>query len=412
MTEFFNVMPPTQALETLFRRWTVAIQSEMVPTAEALGRVTAGPVRSPISLPAFPRSTVDGYAVRAADTVGASEGLPAYLTIVGEVPMGQRATLTIGPGQAAIVHTGGMIPEGADAVVMVERTHRLDERTVEVLRAVAVGENVIQVGEDVQAGEEILPAGHRLRPQDVGGLLGVGITQVAVARRPVVAIIATGDEVVPPDQEPGPGQVRDINSYTAEAMVRRAGGIPRLMGIVPDDFEALLERAQQGLAQADLLVLSAGSSVSVRDMTSEVINRLGAPGVLVHGLSIRPGKPTILALCDGKPVFGLPGNPVSAMVAFELVVTPTLWRLQGTTPPEKRRVRARLMRNLSSVAGREDYIQVRLMEREGQLWADPIFGKSNLIFTLVRADGVVRVPLDATGIPAGEEVEVVLHEGT
>ncbi|RMF30962.1 MAG: molybdopterin molybdenumtransferase MoeA [Chloroflexi bacterium] len=412
MTEFFNVMPPTQALETFFQRWTVAIQSEMVPTAEALGRVTAGPVRSPISLPAFPRSTVDGYAVRAADTVGASEGLPAYLTIVGEVPMGQRATLTVGPGQAAIVHTGGMIPEGADAVVMVERTHRLDERTVEVLRAVAVGENVIQVGEDVQAGEEILPAGHRLRPQDVGGLLGVGITQVAVARRPRVAIIATGDEVVPPDQEPGPGQVRDINSYTAEAMVRRAGGIPRLMGIVPDDFEALLERAQQGLAQADLLVLSAGSSVSVRDMTSEVINRLGAPGVLVHGLSIRPGKPTILALCDGKPVFGLPGNPVSAMVAFELVVTPTLWRLQGTTPPEKRRVKARLMRNLSSVAGREDYVQVRLMEREGQLWADPIFGKSNLIFTLVRADGVVRVPLDATGIPAGEEVEVVLHEGT
>ncbi len=411
MTEFFNVMPPAQALETLFRRWTVAVQSEMVPTAEALGRVTAGPVRSPISLPAFPRSTVDGYAVRAADTVGASEGLPAYLTIVGEVPMGQRATLTVGRGQAAIVHTGGMIPEGADAVVMVERTHRLDERTLEVLRAVAVGENVIQVGEDVQAGEEILPAGHRLRPQDVGGLLGVGITQVAVARRPVVAIIATGDEVVPPDREPGPGQVRDINSYTAEAMVRRAGGIPRLMGIVPDDFEALLERARQGLAQADMLVLSAGSSVSVRDMTSEVINRLGAPGVLVHGLSIRPGKPTILALCDGKPVFGLPGNPVSAMVAFELVVTPALWRLQGTTPPEKRRVKARLLRNLSSVAGREDYVQVRLVEREGELWADPIFGKSNLIFTLVRADGVVRVPLDATGIPAGEEVEVVLHEG-
>ena len=411
MTEFFNVMPPTQALEALFRRWTVAVQSEMVPTAEALGRVTAGPVRSPISLPAFPRSTVDGYAVRAADTVGASEGLPAYLTIVGEVPMGQRATLTVGRGQAAIVHTGGMIPEGADAVVMVERTHRLDERTVEVLRAVAVGENVIQVGEDVQAGEEILPAGHRLRPQDVGGLLGVGITQVTVARRPVVAIIATGDEVVPPDREPGPGQVRDINSYTAEAMVRRAGGIPRLMGIVPDDFETLLERARQGLAQADMLVLSAGSSVSVRDMTSEVINRLGAPGVLVHGLSIRPGKPTILALCDGKPVFGLPGNPVSAMVAFELVVTPALWRLQGTTPPEKRRVKARLLRNLSSVAGREDYVQVRLVEREGELWADPIFGKSNLIFTLVRADGVVQVPLDATGILAGEEVEVVLHEG-
>ena len=411
MTEFFNVMPPAQALETLFRRWTVAVQSEMVPTAEALGRVTAGPVRSPISLPAFPRSTVDGYAVRAADTVGASEGLPAYLTIVGEVPMGQRATLTVGRGQAAIVHTGGMIPEGADAVVMVERTHRLDERTVEVLRAVAVGENVIQVGEDVQAGEEILPAGHRLRPQDVGGLLGVGITQVTVARRPVVAIIATGDEVVPPDREPGPGQVRDINSYTAEAMVRRAGGIPRLMGIVPDDFETLLERARQGLAQADMLVLSAGSSVSVRDMTSEVINRLGAPGVLVHGLSIRPGKPTILALCDGKPVFGLPGNPVSAMVAFELVVTPALWRLQGTTPPEKRRVKARLLRNLSSVAGREDYVQVRLVEREGEPWADPIFGKSNLIFTLVRADGVVQVPLDATGILAGEEVEVVLHEG-
>ncbi len=410
MPELFTLVPPDEARTTWFESIPVAVQTETVSTQEALGRVTADSMRSPMALPAFPRSTVDGYAVKGANTVGASESLPAYLTVVGEVPMGRAATVNVGPGQTAIVHTGGMIPPGADAVVMVERTQRLDDRDIEVLRPVAVGENIINVGEDILEGEEILPTGHLLRPQDLGGLLAVGLTETAVARRPRVALIATGDEVVPPSQALGPGQVRDINTYALAGLVERAGGVPWPMGIIPDRFEALKAAAAQGLAEADVVVMSAGSSVSVRDMTGDVINELGTPGVLIHGISFRPGKPTVLAICDGKPVVGLPGNPVSAMVVFNLLVTPMLWRLQGLVhPPQPRTVKARLARNVASVAGREDRIQVRLEQREDGLWADPVFGKSNLIFILVKADGMIRVPLDKTGLSAGELVEVELY---
>ena len=411
MPELFTLVPPDEARAKLFDQLPTTVPVETIPTAEALGRVTAAPLHSPMSLPAFARSTVDGYAVRAADTVGASESLPAYLTLVGEVPMGQAATIEIGPVQTALVHTGGMIPPGADAVVMVERTQKLDEREVEVLKPVAVGENVIQVGEDILQGDEMLPAGQVLRPQDLGGLMAVGLTEVTVARRPRVALIATGDEVIPPAQPLGPGQVRDINTFTLSGLVHEAGGEPWPLGIVPDRFEALKAVAARGLAEADVVVISAGSSVSVRDMSADVINELGAPGVLVHGISFRPGKPTVLAVCDGKPVFGLPGNPVSAMVVFGLLVTPTLWRWQGRTRlPAARTVEARLTRNVTSMAGREDRIQVRLVQRDDGLWADPVFGKSNLIFTLIKADGMIKISLDETGRGAGERVKVQLYQ--
>ncbi|MGD9100869.1 MAG: molybdopterin molybdotransferase MoeA [Anaerolineae bacterium] len=409
MPELFTLVPPDQARATLFEHLPVAVQTEVIPTAEALGRVTAAPLHSPMALPAFARSSKDGYAVRAADTLGASESVPAYLTVVGEVPMGQAATVEVGPGQTAIAHTGGMIPPGADGVVMVERTQKLDEQNIEVLRPVAAGENIINVGEDILQGDAILPAGHLLRPQDVGGLLAVGLTEISVARRPRVALIATGDEVIPPSQALEPGQVRDINTYTLSGLVQQAGGQPWPLGIVSDRFEALKAAAARGLAEADVVIMSAGSSVSVRDMTADVINELGQPGVLVHGISFRPGKPTVLAICDGKPVFGLPGNPVSVMVVFGLLVTPTLWRWQGLAhPPEPRTTKARLARNVAGMAGREDRVPVRLEQRDDGLWAAPVFGQSNLIFTLVKADGMVKIPLDETGISAGEWVEVRL----
>jgi molybdopterin molybdotransferase len=407
MPELFTLVPPDEARTTLYENLPILVQTETIATENGIGRVTAAPLRSPMALPAFPRSTVDGYAVQANDTLGASESLPAYLTVAGEVMMGQAATVAVGPGQAAIVHTGGMIPPGADSVVMVERTQKLSDQDIEVLRPVAVGENIITVGEDILKEEEILPAGHLLRPQDIGGLLAVGLTEITVARRPRVALIATGDEVIPPSQPLGPGQVRDINSYTLSGLVQRAGGEPWPMGIIPDQFEAMQAAAATGLAEADVVVMSAGSSVSVRDMTGDVINQLGEPGVLVHGISFRPGKPTVLAVCQGKPVIGLPGNPVSAMVVFNLLVTPLLWRLQGLIdPPEPTVVRARLARNVASVAGREDRVQVRLEQREDGLWAEPVFGKSNLIFILVKAEGMIKVPLDKTGLSAGEWVEV------
>lgn len=412
MPEFFHVLTPSDAWQRLRSHYRPLPRPETVPTAVALDRVLAADLIAPHDLPQFPRSTVDGYAVRARDTFGASPGLPAFLDVVGEVPMGAAATVTIRTGQAAIVHTGGMLPEGADAVVMVEHTQKADEGSIEVLAPVAVGENVIQVGEDVRQGDRLLAAGHHLRPQDIGGLLALGITTVAVAQPPRVGILSTGDEVIPPDQTPGPGQVRDINSYTLAALTRRAGGEPVLFGILPDRRDALEAGVRQAFAECDIVVLSAGSSVSYRDMSVEVIAGLGQPGILAHGISIRPGKPTIVAVAGGKPVFGLPGNPVSAMVLFELFVTPAIRLALGADPQATVRpqVQARLARQVNSAAGREDYIPVRLEERNGELWAVPVFGKSNLIYTLVRAEGVVRIPLDSLGLEQGATVTVTLYE--
>jgi len=409
MTEFFTLVPPEDARARILERVQPLGEVEEVPTYDAVGRVLAEDATSSQVLPDFRRSTVDGYAVQARDTFGASGTLPAYLTLIGEVAMGRETDLKVELSTTAIVHTGGMVPEGADAVVMVEHTQRAREDEVEILGRVAPGENVIQVGEDIAPGDLILPAGHRLRAQDVGGLLAVGITRLRVARQPRVAIFATGDEVIPPDQSTRPGQVRDINSYTVGALVEQAGGIALRGGILPDDYERLLGRARRALDEgADMLVLSAGSSVSVRDMTARVFDELGGPGVLVHGIATKPGKPTILAMSGERPLMGLPGNPVSAFVQFMLVGLPVVYRLGGTTPPRRFTLQARLATNVASVAGREDYVPTKLTERDGDLWAEPIFFKSNLIFTLVRADGLLKVPLDKTGLEADTLVEVLL----
>lgn len=427
MPEFFNVLPPDEARELLFRHLTAVLPAETIATQQANGRVLATAVTAPHALPQFRRSTMDGYAVRAADTYGASESLPAFLQVVGEVPMGQPANVTLGVGQAAIVHTGGMIPETADAVVQIEQTQTVSSGRlsvsgdqspvsnlqfpfeIEVLRAVAVGQNVLQVGEDVRLGAEILPAGHVLRPQDVGGLLALGLTAVSVVRRPRVGILATGDEVIAPEETAAPGQIRDINSYTVAGLVEQAGGVPVLGGIVPDDFAALETAAANLLAQTDMLVMSAGSSVSVRDMTVQVIDSLGQPGVLLHGVATRPGKPTIVGAVGGKPVLGLPGNPVSAMIQFDMFGVPAIYRLQGVhTMPRRGLIWARLGQNIASESGREDYVPARLEDGTEGLLAIPVFGKSNLIYTLVNADGLIKIPLNKGGLLAGEWVEVRL----
>lgn len=406
--ELFNVLAPPDALGRLLAHLPPEVRAERVAVAEALDRVLAEDLSSQTDLPSFPRSTMDGFAVRAADTYGASESLPAYLTLAGEVLMGRQPDTRVQVGQAARIATGGMLPDGADAVVMVEQTQELDAATIEVMRPVAVGENVIQVGEDVATGDPLLACGHTIRSQDIGGLLALGITRALVSPRLRVAILSSGDEIVPPEREPAPGQVRDINSYTLAALVRRAGHEPQLIGIVPDVYEELQAAARRGLEQSDVLILSAGSSVSTRDMTAEVIGSLGEPGVLVHGVSLRPGKPTVLAVCNGKPVFGLPGNPVSCMVTYDLFVAPTLARLAGQTQVPRLTRRARLGKNIASAPGREDYVQIRLVERDGEPWAEPVFGKSNLIYTLVRSDGMVKVELDQGGVVQGEWVDVIL----
>jgi molybdopterin molybdotransferase len=300
-----------------------------------------------------------------------------------------------------------MVPTGADAIVMVEFTQTMGENEVEILRSVAVGENIIEVGEDVREGEEVIPIGKRLRPADVGGLLALGFTKVNVTKKPIVGIISTGDEIIEPNEKPEPGQVRDINSYTLSSLVIENGGESRLFGIIQDNERSMLETANQAIQQCDMVVITAGSSASFRDLTSKVVQQLGNPGILVHGVNVKPGKPTILAVCDGKPVIGLPGNPVSALVIAGLFIGPILKFLAGEKVRKpKCTTSAKLSINLSSQSGREEWIPVRLVQGEAGFLAEPIFGRSNLIFSLAKGDGLIHIPPNATGYVAGEIVEV------
>ncbi|MFC1925911.1 gephyrin-like molybdotransferase Glp, partial [Chloroflexota bacterium] len=380
---------------------------ERVATTEALGRVLSEDISAPENLPSFSRSSMDGYAVLAADTHGASDSLPAYLRVIGEITMGRESDITLSTGEAVLVHTGGQLAVGSDAVVILENTRQIDDSTIEVFRPVACGENILQVGEDVNQGERILDRGHLIRPQSIGGLLALGITQVEVFQKVRVAIISTGDELVSPEDKPKPGQIRDANTYTLSGLTLIAGGVPLLMGIVEDDYQSLREAAERGVREADLVVISAGSSVSTRDLTAQVISSLGEPGILVHGVSLKPGKPTILASVDGKPFFGLPGNPGSALLTFILFVVPSIHKRSGCSSHyQPYSIQAKLNRNIPSASGREDYIPVRIEERDSETWADPIFGKSNLISTLIKANGIAKVPLDKAGMQTGEMVMV------
>jgi molybdopterin molybdotransferase len=400
-------------------------------------------VRAPHELPGFARSTVDGYAVRAADTYGVSDGLPGYLTLTGAVAMGAAPTVTVQAGTAVAMPTGGALPPGADAVVMIEYTAEAMPGTIEVVRPVAPGEGVVRADEDARAGQEIIGAGHLLRPQDLGMLAAAGVTSVRVHARPVVTIFSTGDEVVPPETATlRPGQVRDATAVALAALVADAGGTPVHGGIVPDDPAALERALREALAASDVIVISAGSSVGARDETANVVARLGPPGIWCHGLAIKPGKPTLLAECarvtagngvtdgnritdgnrvtdgngvvrgnrvsggPGVPVIGLPGNPRSALVVFRLIGMDLIRLVGGCTaaPPEPS-VRARLDRDLASATGRLDVVQVTV---SGGV-ATPVFGLSALLSVLTVADGYILIPEEATGLDAGTEVDVTLY---
>lgn len=432
MPEFLTLLPPDQALEKLLSSLSApTIGSEHLDVVSALDRITAADVSAPHPLPDFPRTTVDGYAVCARDTFGASDTLPAYLDLIGEVPMGDTPSCEVGVGQCALIHTGGMLPRGADAVVMVEYTQMVGMKQdpdlsdacvyseqpspkteIEIFKSVADGENVIRIGEDVAQGQLVIPKGTQLRPAEIGGLMALGIMSLPVAGRPIAGLLSTGDEVIEPGETPRPGQVRDINSYTLSALIGKAGGLAVRYGIIGDQFDALKTAAERALSECDLLIITAGSSASTRDMTAEVIRQLGKPGVLVHGINTRPGKPTILGVCNGKAVIGLPGNPVSALVNGYLFVVPVIEKMLGALPKPKASVKAILTVNLPSQAGREDWWPVKLIQnRQSQTTtyeAAPVFGKSNLIFTLAAAEGMLKIPPDATGLSAGEVVEVFL----
>jgi molybdopterin molybdotransferase len=402
--EFFTVRRVSEALAEFRPARRTAVES--IPIARAHGRVLAREVRAGEPLPGFARSAVDGYAVRAADTFGASDGLPSYLDLDGSVLMGRLATSRLTPGRAISVPTGGALPEGADAVVMLEHAAIAMESTIEVVRPVAPGEGVVAADEDLRPGDVIASPGRHLRPAHLALLAAAGIVEVDVHARPRVAILSTGDEIVPPATRPDPGQVRDATATGLAALVQAAGGAPESRGIVRDEASALERALREAREGSDVVVVSAGSSVGARDVTAAAVAALGPPGIWCHGLALRPGKPTLLAECDGVPVIGLPGNPMSALVVFRLIGMPVLWRTGGLElPPSDPTERAVLAADLPSQAGRLDVVQIRL--RDGR--AEPLHGRSALLSPLVRADGYLLVPEAANGLYAGTEVDVVRY---
>ncbi len=404
--EFFTVKTVSDALTSFQPRHRTA--TETIGLDAVFGRIPAGDVRAAEPLPGFDRGSVDGYAVRARDTFGASESIPAYLRVTGAVRMGAAAEDPVDAGAAVAIPTGGMLPPGADAVVMIEHTQEAMPGTIEVVRPVAPGENVVRFDEDVAAGGAIAAAGRPLRAQDVAMLAAAGVDEVAVHAQPLVTILATGDEVDPPDTPAlRPGHVRDALSASIGALVREAGGRPAPPQIVPDEGSALRDALHATLKSSDVVVVCAGSSVGARDETAGAITALPGAEMWCHGLAIKPGKPTLLAHADGIPIIGLPGNPRSALVVFRLIGMPLVRRVGGwTVQPRPGSLSAVLSRDLPSAAGRLDVVQVRL-GADGA--AEPIFGPSALLSVLTAADGFVIVPEDANGLSAGEPVEVVLY---
>jgi molybdopterin molybdotransferase len=382
--------------------------TEAIPIIDALGRVLVTDLVADVDQPPFERSAVDGWAVRASDTADADARAPARLRPAGEVRMGAAAVATVSPGTAVRIPTGGMLPQGADAVVMQEDVE-VAGGSIAVRRAARVGDNVVARGIDVRAGETILRRGRRLRPADLGVIAGQGLERVEVALPPRVALLATGDEVVPAGAPLAPGQVRDMNSAALAGAVRAAGGVPVPLGIARDERAAVDLVLRDALAGSDMVLVFGGSSVGERDIVAEAIEALGPPGIVVHGIAVKPGKPTVLALAGETPVIGLPGNPVSALVIFDLFVRPVLDRLLGADPETEpwRGLRARVAARLIGAKGREDYRRVRLEVRAGQVWAVPLPAGSQVLTSLVRADGIVTVA-PGSEVAEGDEVEVRL----
>jgi molybdopterin molybdotransferase len=409
MKEFFKVQTPDEVYRKLecFRH----LSFEKVNLEDSLHRVLYEDVISSVNLPEFQRSTVDGFALKAKDTYGASEKNPVILRVAAEIVMGQVSDIEVNEGEAVKVATGGMVPKGADAVQMVEFTECVDSSTLHVFKTISPLENVIQVGEDVKTGERVLHKGHLIRPQDVGLMAGIGKIDVFAFLRPRVGIISSGDEIVPIEIVPAPGEVRDINRYTIVSMVKEAGGIPIFLGTVKDRFNDLKEKIESGLKQSDMVVITGGSSVGTLDLTREALQVFPGTEILAHGISIRPGKPTLVATVNGKPFLGLPGHPVSAMVIFHFFGKPILKILSGLTREvtwHQIKVKARASRNIPSVPGREDYVRVKLEKKDEILWAHPIFGKSGAISHLTQANGLIRIGINEEGLEQGEEAEVFL----
>ncbi|MFW5735097.1 MAG: gephyrin-like molybdotransferase Glp [Oceanidesulfovibrio sp.] len=421
MRSFFQVLSVAETIEKL--RSFPPLPAERIGLDAALGRILAQGVQAREDLPLAARSSMDGYAVRAEDLFGAGESAPAYLECVAQVAVDAPTDRALAPGECATIVTGGILPAGADAVVMVEHTSALEgdesdgtvHGTVEVRRAVAPGENIMLRGEDAEAGSEALAQGTRLRPQEIGLLAALGYAEAPVGLQPRAAVISTGDEVIPIEQTPRPGQVRDVNGPALCAMIARAGCAPVPLGLVRDQEKALERALREGLEQSDVVFLSGGSSVGVRDLTLSVVSRLTGARILAHGVAMRPGKPLVLARVEqeggAKAIFGLPGQVTSAQVVMHVLGLPFLRLLMGDPEPfswqRRAFIPAVMERNVASRQGREDYVRVRLESSGAGLpKARPMLGPSGLLRTLVEADGLVRIPAGDEGLYEGRQVAV------
>ena len=381
-------------------------RTETVPYSEALGRVLAEDITAEEYVPDFDRSTVDGYACRAADTFGCSDAIPAILTVAGEVQMGRGADFALARESCAYVPTGGAIPSGADCAVMIEYTEDYGDGTVGILKPGAPGMNLIFRGDDVFPGKPILKAGRVLTAQDIGALAAVGRTQVPVVRRLRIGVISTGDELVPPEEAPGPGQVRDVNTPLLAAMLKEFGADCVSYGIVVDDEALLREKVRIAARECDAVILSGGSSVGVKDATCRIIEEMGE--LLLHGIAVKPGKPTILGRAGSIPMIGLPGHPVAACIVAKLFVLPLLGRLSGRVR-EQLPVTAELTESLGANHGRAQVSACVLKREGGKLLATPIRSKAGLITQLAGADGFFVIDRDCEGLPKGAAVQVFLQ---
>ena len=403
-----HVKTPEEVLALIETEFVPVAGTEYVSLAAAKGRVLAEDIAATEYVPDFDRSTVDGYAVRARDTFGCTDAIPAILPLQGEVLMGQGAQFLLDAESCVTVPTGGAVPRGADSVVMLEYTEDYGDGTIGISKSAAPGQNMIFRGDDVYPGKVILRRGRVLSSQDIGALAAIGRVQVPVAKKLTVGVISTGDELVPPEAVPGPGQVRDVNSPMLEAMLTAFGVTVINYGIVIDDEALLTEKVAKAAAECDAVLLSGGSSVGVKDAACRIIQAMGV--LLLHGIAIKPGKPTILGKAGVKPLMGLPGHPVAAYFVTKLFVLPLLSRLMGRTS-ENYTVTARIAESVSANHGRAQYHCCRLERGAGTLIAHPIRGTSGLITTLAGTDGYFCIARDCEGLPQGAEIQVTITSG-
>lgn len=385
---------------------------EEIPLLEAYDRVLRENVVSALDIPPFNRSTVDGYAVKAEDTFRAEENQPVTLNVRGVVNVGEPPKIRIRQGEAAEIVTGAPIPDGADAVVMVEDTHSEDAE-LRVYRAVTKDGNVMKRGTDIKKGETVLKAGQVLGASEVGVLAALGLTKVKAFKVPVVAVLSTGAEVTEPGKELPPGKIYDINAYSLSTAVRESGGKPVYLGVVPDDKAALRKALVRALASADMVMTSGGVSVGPHDLTPRIVDSLGEPGVFVSGIAVKPGKPTTVALVGRKPVFSLPGHPTSALLLFHLLARPVIQLMSGRTATATKTVKALAANRMFQAKGRRTFVMVKLKrDRLKGLLAEPVeTGASGAITTLAKADGFVEIPENQQFIDTEEEVTVALLKG-